>query len=213
MPPVGRENPIPVDIIDVFALCQLRRMSLLLTVIRAAIRTLFMRKQALLLENLIRSFKSLRQGRGSWSRYRRSGNSSTTIDWWRRQVRERGPVRGSDKDGALRSESREARRVCRGWNFRGVRVETTDVGLGDDSPLARWLNLARPGVLPSRAWCAAPDSTGVHRAHRRPPPLLHRCCQGAGSFREAGLGGLESLPAAERLYRLALASRSGAGPG
>jgi hypothetical protein len=50
--PVVRENPISLDIIDVFDLCRLWWMPLLFAVIRAAIRTLFMRKQALLLENL-----------------------------------------------------------------------------------------------------------------------------------------------------------------
>ena len=36
---VVRKNSIPVDIIDFFGLCQLRQMSLLFTVIRAAIPT------------------------------------------------------------------------------------------------------------------------------------------------------------------------------
>ena len=37
------------------------------------------------------------RGRGSWSRYRCSADSSTTIDWWRKQVREHGRLRELDK--------------------------------------------------------------------------------------------------------------------
>jgi hypothetical protein len=49
----------------------------------------------------IRNFRSLRPGRGSWSRYRCSADSSTTIDWWHRKARKRGlgHVGGSDKGG------------------------------------------------------------------------------------------------------------------
>ena len=56
----------------------------------------------------IRSFRSLRRGRGSWSRYRCSADSSTTIDWRHRQVREHGRVRGSGKGGWRRHTLRPA---------------------------------------------------------------------------------------------------------
>ena len=75
----------------------------------------------------------------------------------------------------------------------------------------------RPGTYTGQGVGAARDSTGVHSASGRPPPLLSRLLSKslseAGGFGEPGLGGLESLPAAERLYRLGLASGSGTGPG
>lgn len=34
-----------------------------------------------------------------------------------------------------------------------------------------------PGTYTGQGFGQMADSTGVRRAHRRPPPLLHRCCQ------------------------------------
>jgi hypothetical protein len=81
------------------------------------------------------------------------------------------------------------------WELEDLFAWATKVGRGeilpeefvylegtDDDPLL----VRRSAVTcPSRALLPAmlgvsSDSTGVHSAHRRPPPLPHSCCQGRG---------------------------------
>ena len=64
-------------------------------------------------------------------------------------------------------------------------METTDLGLGDDSPFARWLNIARPGCV---AFERLVRSRVVVQAHDETPmvPKL--------SFRTGGTPGREEEP-------------------